>query len=90
MRRAVIALTVCLVGTAAFANGWDCTKNIAEDIICDGRSATFYWGCEYQSDEDSDGSREVTDTTACGYRGPSSYASCTGPSRQACSTCPRE
>ncbi len=75
MRRALIALAGCLVGAAAFAGGWERTKNIADDIIYDGRSATFYCGCEYQSDEDSDGSGDITDTTACGYSGPSSYAS---------------
>lgn len=74
MRRTLIALAAFLVSVTTFADGWKRTKDIADDIIYEGRSATFYCGCDYQSHSDSDGSGDITDTTACGYVGPSSQS----------------
>lgn len=43
----------------AQADGWNNTKNVADDIIHSGWARTFYCGCPYLSDSDSDGSGRV-------------------------------
>ena len=76
MRTTWIVLAAVLIATPALASsGWNKTKNIADDIIYEGRIATIYCGCQYQSHGDTDGSGDITDTVGCGYVGPSSYAS---------------
>ena len=76
MKATLAALAILYLSAQAHASsGWDKTKNIADDIIYEGRSTTFYCGCTYQSHDDTDGSGDITDTTACGYAGPSSYSS---------------
>jgi deoxyribonuclease-1 len=74
LRRFVAAICLSLLSSPALASGWAKTKNIADDIIYDGRDTTFYCGCEYTSHEDSNGSGDITDTAACGYQGPSTHS----------------
>lgn len=73
MRRTLLSLAACFVSLTVFAGGWERTKNIADDIIYKGRSATFYCGCRYRSD--GDGGGDITSTMSCGYVGPPSYES---------------
>ena len=76
MRAPLIVFVVLIIAAQAHASsGWNKTKNIADDIIYAGRATTFYCGCQYQSHGDTDGSGDITDTTTCGYVGPSSYSS---------------
>ena len=73
MRLTVIGL-IFFLPTNTLAGGWENTKNIADDDIYAGIDRTFYCGCKYQSHGDSDGSGDITDTTACGYEGPPTHA----------------
>ena len=80
MRCAALAILAVLVSGPSYADGWARTKNIADDIIYDGRNTTFYCGCEYTSDEDSDGSGDITDTSECAYDGPAAHSHVAGES----------
>ena len=53
---------------------WNGAKNAADDIVYSGITATFYCGCTYKSDGDSDGSGKITDTKTCGYVGPAKHS----------------
>ncbi len=72
--RLAVAMAI-LSTTASTSSGWKRTKNIADDVIYEGRSTTFYCGCAYLSHGDSDGSGDVTNTDVCGYVGPSKHQS---------------
>jgi len=76
--RWVIAGLFCILPVAALAGGWEKTKNIADDVIYAGIDRTFYCGCRYQSDGDSDGSGKITDTAVCGYVAPPTHANRAG------------
>ena len=78
-------LKIAILGTfaaailagAAFGQGWDRTKNIADDLIYDGQNATLYCGCPYVSHEDRDGSGDVVyedeqGASVCGFAATSS------------------
>ena len=54
-------------------NSWREAKNLVDDKIYRGRSTTFYCGCRYRSDGDSDGSGKITDIAKCGYREGAKY-----------------
>lgn len=70
--RALLAFLVLAAATAE-AGHWERTKNIMDDVIYDGRATTFYCGCQFRSDEDSDGSGDITSTDTCGYEGPDAH-----------------
>lgn len=79
MMRKIILVSLAVAGLlmqgqASDASGWERTKNIADDVIFNGRTTTFYCGCEYRSHGDSDGSGDITDTSACGYAGPATHS----------------
>ena len=63
-----------LLSAPAYADGWTDTKNIADGIIYEGRSNTFYCGCDYTSDGDGDGSSRIDPELTCGYEGPSTHS----------------
>lgn len=69
------AALVLGLGIAAQAAGqsWRSTKNTADDRIYRGRTTTFYCGCSYRSDGDSDGSGKITDYAKCGYASPTKH-----------------
>lgn len=73
-----LLIAILLAGVSqppsAYADGWTDTKNIADDIIYEGRSHTFYCGCAYTSDGDRDGSGRIDPELACGYEGPSTHS----------------
>lgn len=53
--------------------GWKHAKNVADDVIYEGHSHTFYCGCVFTSDEDDNGSGAV-EHGACGYVGPGTHS----------------
>lgn len=70
----VIAFTTLTVAAFAESPGWRRAKNVADDVIYQGKDKTFYCGCVYTSDGDNDGSGAVKHE-ACGYVPPITYAS---------------
>ena len=73
MRFAVVFLALFSLATTSSAS-WNGAKNAADDIVYKGITATFYCGCTYKSDGDSDGSGKITDTKTCGYVGPAKHS----------------
>ena len=72
-----LALFLALVSNPAWSDpptSWNKAKNAADDEVYAGITKTFYCGCTYQSDGDSDGSGKITDVSACGYDGPSTHS----------------
>lgn len=69
----VSAALSTLFSPAVHAAGWKDAKNVADDVIYQGVTRTFYCGCMFTSHGDADGSGDV-DHAACGYVGPNVHA----------------
>ena len=66
-------LLIILLPVPALSDGWKDAKNIADDVIYQGKDRTFYCGCIYASHGDTDGSGDV-DHQVCGYQGPDTHS----------------
>jgi len=78
MRPLLISLSLLAVMVPGLAiadvpSSWRATKNTADDVVYEGINRTFYCGCLYESDGDSDGSGVVTDHVECGYVPPDKH-----------------
>lgn len=62
------AVSAFLLVSVAEAQGWELTKNVADDVIYSEPFGTFYCGCPYVSDGDSDGSGDIIYENGAGER----------------------
>tara|TARA_E500000318_G_scaffold111652_2_gene131076 strand:- start:472 stop:1167 length:696 start_codon:yes stop_codon:yes gene_type:complete len=70
----LVGAVTLLLGVPANAESWRDIKNIADDAIYYDHRVTFYCGCPYISDDDSDGSGDPV-LSSCGYDGPDTHSS---------------
>lgn len=61
----LLAMLFPAIAAADPPTSWNATKNAADDFVYSSR--TFYCGCLYKSDGDTDGSGEVYDHDECDY-----------------------